>query len=72
MMKLIKNGWNNKIPDGFQFLMEYLADEIFDLSIWMTTVISDLQRRQSGKSLFEKFAEDNGIKLHTLGEFGLE
>lgn len=65
-------GWNNKIPNGFQFLMEFWADDIFNLSSWMMTVVSDNQCRQSGKSLFEKFAEENGIKLHTLGEFGLE
>lgn len=65
-------GWNSKIPNGFQFLMEYWSDEVFELSIWMMTVISDFQQRQSGKPLFEKFAEENGIKLHTLGEFGLE
>ncbi|KRN31132.1 hypothetical protein [Liquorilactobacillus mali] len=65
-------GWDSKIPDGFQFLMEYWADDIFNLSSWMMTVISDNQRRQSGKSLFKKFAEENGIKFHTLEEFGSE
>ncbi|MCI1921765.1 MAG: hypothetical protein LKJ22_07535 [Liquorilactobacillus nagelii] len=61
-------GWNSKIPDGFQFLMEFWADDIFNLSVWMTTVVSDNQRRQSGKSLFEKFAEENGIRFVFVDE----
>ncbi|MFT9050045.1 hypothetical protein [Liquorilactobacillus nagelii] len=61
-------GWDNKIPDGFQFLMEFWADDVFNLSAWMMTVVSDNQRRKSGKSLFEKFAEENGIRFVFVDE----
>lgn len=62
-------GWDNKIPNGFQFFMEFWSDNVFDLSAWMMTVVSDNQRRWSGKSTFETFAEKKGIKLHTLSDF---
>lgn len=62
-------GWDSKIPNGFQFLMEFWSDDVFDLSAWMMTVVSDNQQRWSGKSTFEIFAEKKGIKLHTLSDF---
>lgn len=65
-------GWDKKIPNGFEFLINYWADEVFMLSVWAMEVVSDFQQRQTGKSIMERFCEDQGIKLRTIDDFKRE
>ncbi|MFT8557905.1 hypothetical protein [Liquorilactobacillus hordei] len=62
-------GWNNKIKNGFEFLMNYWADETFLLSVFMMETVSDFKQRESGKPIFQTFLEEQGIELHTPDDF---
>lgn len=70
-----KIGWDNKIPNGFEFLMNYWDWKINLIAVWSMDVVSDSRQRQSGKSIFEEFARENGIHListNDLADFGGE
>lgn len=63
-----KIGWDNKIPNGFEFLMNYWDRKINLIAVWAMDVVNDSRQRKSGKSIFEEFARENGIHLMHMYE----
>lgn len=51
-------GWDNKIPNGFEFLMNYWNMDVLVYTVNLMTTISDYQQRQTGKSIMQTFLED--------------
>lgn len=63
-------GWDEKIGGGFEFLLNYLNDEINYATVQAMTVISDWHKRQTGESVIEKFARENDIPIYTIDSNG--
>lgn len=61
-IEFIENiGWNHKIPNGFEFLMNYWNQDVIMYAVNLMTTISDYQQRQTGKSIMQTFLEDQGV-----------
>lgn len=63
-------GWDEKINGGFEFLLNYLNIDVNYAAVQAMTVISDWHKRQTGESVIEKFARDNGIQLYVSDQDG--
>lgn len=65
-----KIGWDNQIKNGLGFLYEYDNDDVLQASIVTMEVIDSINKRQTGESIFERFAKENGIQLYTVDSDG--
>lgn len=63
-------GWDNQIKNGLEFLYEYDNDDVLQASLVTMDVINSISRRQTGESVFERFAKENGIQLYTVDNDG--
>lgn len=63
-------GWDNQIKNGLEFLYEYDNDDVLQASLVTMDVINSISRRQTGESVFERFAKENGIQLYTVDSNG--
>lgn len=63
-------GWNNQIKNGLEFLYEYDNDDVLQASLVTMDVINSISRRQTGESVFERFAKENGIQMYTVDSDG--
>lgn len=54
-------GWNDLIPNGFEFLVNYLNKSVFIFMLDMMGIVSDSEQRKTGKSLAQEFFEQNGV-----------
>lgn len=61
-------GWNNRIPDGFQFLMEYLNPDVEVATIQMMHFTNTFHKRQTGEDMFIAWAKANGIRIKHIGD----
>lgn len=63
-------GWDNQIKNGLEFLYEYDNDDVLQASIATMEVINSISQRQTGESVFERFAKENGIQMYTVDSDG--
>lgn len=63
-------GWDNQIKNGLEFLYEYDNDDVLQASLVTMDVINSISQRQTGESVFERFAKENGIQLYTVDSNG--
>lgn len=63
-------GWDNQIKNGLEFLYEYDNDDVLQASLVTMDVINSISRRQTGESVFERFAKENGIQMYTVDSDG--
>ena len=50
-------GWDNKIPNGFEFLMNYYQLDVLVFAVGLMDIVSDSRQRQTGKPLIQEFFE---------------
>ena len=55
----------DNVPD---LLWDYLNEDLGDVNVEFMCAMSDLYRMQTGKSIAEKFCEDNGIGTYTIND----
>lgn len=63
-------GWDNQIKNGLEFLYEYDNDDVLKASLVTMDVINSISQRQTGESVFERFAKENGIQMYTVDSDG--
>lgn len=63
-------GWDNQIKNGLEFLYEYDNDDVLQASLVTMDVINSISQRQTGESVFERFAKENGIQMYTVDSDG--
>lgn len=63
-------GWDEKTNGGFEFLLNYLNHDVNYAAVQAMTVISDWHKRQTGESVIERFARENGIPMYTIDSNG--
>lgn len=63
-------GWDEKINGGFEFILNYLNHDVNYAAVQAMTVISDWHKRQTGESVIERFARENGIPIYTIDSNG--
>lgn len=56
-----KIGWDKKIPDAFEFMMNYWNTEVLEYTIKIMDIVSDSRQRQTGKSVMQEFLEQEGV-----------
>lgn len=61
-------GWDNKIPNGFEFLMEYLSWPVNVAAVQMMDIVGKFHQRQTGKDPLIEFFESQGIHIRYLNE----
>lgn len=50
-------GWDNRIPNGFEFLMNYYQLDVLVFVVGLMGIVSDSKQRQTGKSIIQEFLE---------------
>lgn len=66
-------GWDERINNhtsGLEFLFDYWNDDVCYAAVEAMHLISNIHQRQTGESLMEKFARDNGIQLYVIDQDG--
>lgn len=63
-------GWDEKIGGGFEFLLNYWNRDVLFAAVKAMNVISDWHKRQTGESVIERFARENGIPMYTIDSNG--
>lgn len=61
---------DEKIGGGFEFLLNYWNRDVLFAAVKAMNVISDWHKRQTGESVIEKFARENGIPIYTIDSNG--
>lgn len=56
-----KIGWDKKIPDAFEFMMNYWNMEVLNYVVKLMGIVNDSRQRQTGKSVMQEFIERNGV-----------
>lgn len=59
------HGLDNPITDAFDFLWDYWNRETSRFVINYMAVMSDIRKKETGKSILEEFATERGIKTYT-------
>ena len=65
-------GMDNYIPDGLNFLFEYLNDDTETAAVVAMGILVRLHQRQTGRNALLDFFEILGIKIHRFYENGNE
>lgn len=63
-------GFDNKIPDGIEFIFEYLNSDVQIAAVKAMGIISKLHRRQTGKDMLLEFLKEQGIHVNKLHKDG--
>ncbi|WP_323058348.1 hypothetical protein [Limosilactobacillus reuteri] len=63
-------GMDNLIPDGLEFLFEYLNINVQIAAVTAMHIIGKLHQRQTGKDMLIEFLESQGIHVHKIQEDG--
>lgn len=63
-------GWNNKIPDGIEFLLEYLNINVQLTAVRIMDILGKFHQRQTGSDLLIDFLKSQGahIRFTNLNE----
>lgn len=63
-------GWNNKIPDGIEFLLEYLNINVQLTAVRIMNILGKFHQRQTGSDLLIDFLKSQGahIRFTNLNE----
>lgn len=59
-------GWDNKIPDRIEFLMEYLNRDVQLAVVRVMHILNVLHQRQTGEDVFTAWARANGIHIRHM------
>jgi len=65
-------GLDNRITDAFEFLWDYWNRETSQFVISYMSVMSDISKKETGRSLLEEFATEQGIKTYAKKEINGE
>lgn len=63
-------GWNNKIPDGIEFLLKYLNINVQLTAVIIMNILGKFHQRQTGSDLLIDFLKSQGahIRFTNLNE----
>ena len=56
-------GWNNKIPDGIEFLLEYLNINVQLTAVRIMNILGKFHQRQTGSDLLIDFLKSQGAHI---------
>ncbi|UFK66305.1 hypothetical protein [Limosilactobacillus reuteri] len=56
-------GWNNKIPDGIKFLLEYLNINVQLTAVRIMNILGKFHQRQTGSDLLIDFLKSQGAHI---------
>ena len=56
-------GWNNKIPDGIEFLLEYLNINVQLTAVRIMNILGKFHQRQTGSDLLIDFLKSKGAHI---------
>ena len=56
-------GWNNKIPDGIEFLFEYLNINVQLTAVRIMNILGKFHQRQTGSDLLIDFLKSQGAHI---------
>lgn len=59
-------GWNNKIPDGVAFMMEYLNRDVKFAAVQVMHILNTFHQRQTGEDALAAWAKSNGIHIRRV------
>lgn len=63
-------GWDNRIPDGIEFLMEYLNRDVQFAMVRVMHIINTFYQRQTGQDMITAFLESQGIHVRRIDDWG--
>lgn len=63
-------GWDNKIPDGVVFLMEYLNNDVQLATVQVIHILNTFHQRQTGQDAITAFFESQGIHIRRIDDWG--
>lgn len=63
-------GQDNKIPNGIEFIFEYLNPDVQIAAVKAMKIISKFHQRQTGKNMFFEFLEEQGIRINKIYKDG--
>ncbi|MBB1109446.1 hypothetical protein H5S11_03015 [Limosilactobacillus sp. pH52_RY] len=59
-------GWNNKIPNGIEFLLEYLNINVQLTAVRIMNILGKFHQRQTGRDLLIGFLKSQGTDIHYI------
>lgn len=59
-------GWNNKIPDGIEFLLEYLNINVQLTAVRIMNILGKFHQRQTGSDLLIDFLKSQGAHIRFM------
>lgn len=63
-------GWDNRIPGGIEFLMEYLNRDVQFAMVRVMHIINTFYQRQTGQDMITAFLESQGIHVRRIDDWG--
>lgn len=63
-------GWDRKIPNGNEFLMEYLNRDVQFAMVLVMHIINTFHQRQTGQDMITAFFESQGIRIRHIDDWG--
>ena len=59
-------GWNNKIPNGIEFLLEYLNINVQLTAVRIMNILGKFHQRQTGRDMLIDFLKSQGADIHYI------
>lgn len=63
-------GWDNKIPSGIEFLMEYLNRDVQFAMVRVMHILNTFSQRRTGQDMVTAFFESQGIHIRRIEDWG--
>ena len=63
-------GWDNRIPNGIEFLMEYLNRDVQYAAVQVMHILDTFYQRQTGQDMLTAFFESQGIHVRRIDDWG--
>lgn len=63
-------GWDNRIPNGIEFLMEYLNRDVQYAAVQVMHILDTFYQRQTGQDMLTAFFESQGIHIRRIDDWG--
>lgn len=63
-------GWDNRIPNGIEFLMEYLNRDVQYAAVQVMHILDTFYQRRTGQDMLTAFFESQGIHVRRIDDWG--